>query len=58
LEALSRGLAAEVALWRARNTLLQAGELRGYLAALQDAIAGLDAGRVTLAAALARIERA
>jgi hypothetical protein len=57
LEALARGLAKEVALWRGRGPPLLAGELRGYLQGLQDAIAGLDAGRVALGSALDRIER-
>jgi hypothetical protein len=57
LEALAEGFGGKVRLWKERSEPLLARERRVYLLALQDAIAGADAARVVLAAALARIER-
>jgi hypothetical protein len=56
LEALSRGLAKEMALWKGRGPPLLAGEQRAYLGALQDTIQGFEAARAALAAAVVRIE--
>ena len=55
LEALSRGLAKEVELWREVDLLLYR-ERRAYLAGVQDALSGVELARVTLAAAIHRLE--
>jgi hypothetical protein len=57
LEHLSRGLAREVALWKACSAPLLFLERKTYLEAIQDALAGLEEARVTLARARQRLER-
>jgi hypothetical protein len=55
LDALVRGLAKEVALWRGGNDPLLYLERRAYLKAIQDALAGLEEARVVLARARQRM---
>ena len=57
LDELSRGLAKEVALWKACNDPLLYLERKAYLKAIQDALAGTEAARVALAKARQRLER-
>jgi hypothetical protein len=57
LDELARGLAKEVALWKAGNDPLLYLERRVYLGAIQDALAGVEAARVVLAKARQRVER-
>jgi hypothetical protein len=56
LEDLARGLAKEVVLWKAANDPLLYVERKGYLTAIQDALAGVEAARVVLAKARQRLE--
>jgi hypothetical protein len=56
LDDLSRGLAKEVALWRAGNDPLLYLERKTYLGAIQDALAGVEAARVVLARASQRLD--
>jgi hypothetical protein len=49
LDQLSRGLAKEVILIREGNDLLLYLERKAYLGAIQDALSGVEAARVTLA---------
>lgn len=55
LEQLSRGLAKEVSIWKAGDDPLLYTERRAYLNAIQDALAGVEAARVTLARARGRL---
>jgi hypothetical protein len=57
LDELARGLAKEVALWKAGNDPLLYLERRVYLGAIQDALAGVEAARVILAKARQRLEK-
>jgi hypothetical protein len=57
LDELSRGLAKEVTLWKACNDPLLYLERKAYLGAIQDALAGVEAARVTLAKVGQRLER-
>jgi hypothetical protein len=57
LDELARGLAKEVALWKAGNDPLLYLERRVYLGAIQDALAGVEAARVVLAKARQRLEK-
>ena len=57
LDELSRGLAREVALWKACNDPLLYLERKAYLKAIQDALAGAEVARVVLAKARQRLER-
>lgn len=54
---LERGFAREVALQRGTEGVLLFGERRQYLKAIQDALAGAEAGRVVLAGVVKRVER-
>jgi hypothetical protein len=56
LEKLSRGLALEVAALSEGNDSLLYRERRAYLKAIQEAQAGLELARVTLAGAVRRME--
>jgi hypothetical protein len=56
LEALSRGLAKEVVLWKQADDPLLYVERKGYLGAIQDTLAGVEAARVVLAKARQRLE--
>jgi len=58
LEELTRGLAKEVTLWREGNDPLLYLERKGYLNAIQDALAGVEAARVVLAKACQRMKQA
>jgi hypothetical protein len=51
LDELARGLAKEVALWKAGNDPLLYLERKAYLGAILDALAGVEAARVVLAKA-------
>ena len=55
LEALSRGLATEVALWKACNDPLSYLERKTYLNAVFDALQGIESARVVLAKARQRL---
>jgi hypothetical protein len=55
LDALARGLAMEVLLWKPCNDRLLYVERKAYLAAVRDALAGAEAARVVLAKAVQRI---
>jgi hypothetical protein len=58
LETLAVGLSREVALWRvAAEHPLQERERKAYLAAVQDALAGLDAARVVLVGVTGRLRQ-
>lgn len=54
LDRLARGLAKEITLWKGGNDPLLYLERKAYLAAIQDALAGVEAARVALARARAR----
>jgi hypothetical protein len=56
LDQLARGLAKEVALWRAGNDPLLFAERRMYLKAIQDALVGAEEARVVLTRAVERLE--
>jgi hypothetical protein len=56
LEKLSRGLALEAIALKEGNDPLLYRERRAYLKAVQDALAGLELARVTLAGAVRRME--
>jgi hypothetical protein len=56
LDELARGLAKEVALWKKGSDPLMYLERKAYLAAIQDALAGVEAARVVLAQAYQRLE--
>ena len=56
LDELSRGLAKEVGLWRKGNDPLLYLERKAYLEGIQDALAGIESARVTLAKACQRIQ--
>jgi hypothetical protein len=56
LEDLARGLAKEVVLWKKADDPLLYVERKGYLNAIQDALAGVEAARVVLARARQRLE--
>jgi hypothetical protein len=56
LERLSMGLAKEVMLQRGSTDFLLYRERKQYLGAIQDALAGVEAARVTLAGAVRRLE--
>jgi hypothetical protein len=56
LERLAMGLAREVALHRDANDLLLYRERKQYLGAIHDALAGVEAARVTLAGAVLRLQ--
>jgi hypothetical protein len=56
LEELGRGLSQEVLLLRRGNDPLLYLERKAYLAAIQDALAGVEAARVVLAQACQRVE--
>jgi len=56
LDQLSRGLAKEVGLWRKGNDPLLYLERKAYLEGIQDALAGIESARVTLAKACQRIQ--
>jgi hypothetical protein len=56
LEKLSRGLALEAAALREGDDPLLYRERRAYLTAIQEAQAGLELARVTLAGAVRRME--
>jgi hypothetical protein len=58
LDQLGRGLAKEVTLWRKGNDPLLFLERKAYLAAIQDALAGVEAARVVLAQVARRVEQA
>ena len=58
LEELMRGLAKEVMVVRKANDPLLYLERKGYLDAIQDAVAGLETARVMLAQGVKRIEDA
>jgi hypothetical protein len=55
LEQLSRGLSREVTIWKAGDDPLLYVERRAYLNAIMDALAGVEAARVTLARARERL---
>jgi hypothetical protein len=55
LDELSRGLAKEVALWKACNDPLLYLERKAYLKAIQDALAGAEEARVALVKARQRL---
>lgn len=55
LDQLSRGLSREVVIWKAGDDPLLYVERRAYLNAIQDALAGVEAARVTLAKARERL---
>jgi hypothetical protein len=57
LEQLALGLAKEVTLWKACDDPLLYLERKAYLAAIQDALAGVEGARVALAKARQRLER-
>ena len=52
---LSRGLAREAALWNAGESVLLHCKRKEYLRGVLDALAGLDAARVTLERAMGRM---
>jgi hypothetical protein len=54
---LSRGLAKEVILWKPCNDPLLYRERQDYLAAVRNALAGVECARVILPKARQRIER-
>jgi hypothetical protein len=56
LEALARGLAKEVTLWKQSNDPLLYLERKAYLGAIQDALAGVEAARVVLAKVCQRLD--
>jgi hypothetical protein len=56
LEELSRGLAWEGALQRGVQDVLLYRERKEYLAALRDALGGVEAARVVLAKAVRRLD--
>jgi hypothetical protein len=56
LEQLFRGMCKEAALWKKADGLLEFGERRAYLTAIQDVIAGAEAARVVLLRARERME--
>ena len=56
LRRLAQGLAQEVGLWRGCENLLLSGERKAYLDGVQDALAGVEAARVTLERVVCRIE--
>jgi hypothetical protein len=56
LDRLARGLAKEVGLWRGCNDPLLYRERKAYLAAVQDALAGVEEARVMLARVVQRLE--
>ncbi len=58
LDAVMRGLAKEVLLVQKADDPLLYRERKGYLEAIQDAIAGLETARVMLAQGVQRIEEA
>jgi hypothetical protein len=58
LDELTRGLAKEVVLWREGNDPLLYLERKAYLAAIQDALAGVESARVVLARARQRLDGA
>jgi hypothetical protein len=55
LDQLSRGLSREVTIWKAGDDPLLYVERRAYLNAILDALAGVEAARVTLARARQRL---
>jgi hypothetical protein len=57
LDQLARGLAKEVQLWKRGNDPLLYLERKAYLAAIQDALAGVEAARVLLAKVRQRLEQ-
>jgi hypothetical protein len=57
LDALSRGLAKEVTLWKACNDPLLYLERKIYLSAIQDALAGVEAARVILVKVSQRLDK-
>lgn len=58
LDVLARGLGKELVLVRQGNDPLLYLERKAYLGAVQDALAGVEAARVTLARALQRLDSA
>jgi hypothetical protein len=52
---LAKGFAKEVVLQRGSDDLLLYRERKQYLGAIQDALAGVEAARVTLAGAVRRL---
>jgi hypothetical protein len=56
LQRLAEGLAKEVRLWRGCEDLLLSRERKAYLDGIQDALAGVEAARVTLEKVVCRIE--
>ncbi|OAI51271.1 hypothetical protein AYO44_05060 [Planctomycetaceae bacterium SCGC AG-212-F19] len=56
LDQLGRGLAKEVTIIRPGNDPMLRAERQGYLAAIQDALAGVESARVTLAKAIQRLD--
>jgi hypothetical protein len=56
LERLSMGLSREVVLQRGAQDILLYRERKQYLGAINDALAGVEAARVTLARAVRRLE--
>jgi hypothetical protein len=56
LDALARGLAKEVILWKQSNDPLLYLERKAYLGAIQDALAGAEAARVVLAKVCQRLD--
>jgi hypothetical protein len=56
LDALTRGLAREVLLWKEGKDPLLYLERQAYLESIQDALAGLEAARVILARVCQRLE--
>jgi hypothetical protein len=57
LDALARGLAKEVLLWKPCDDPLLFVERKAYLAAVRDALAGAETARVILAKAVQRFEQ-
>jgi len=57
LRQLAQGLGKEAALWKAQEGPLMPQELRSYLGAVYDVIAGADAAATVLEAALVRLEK-
>ena len=57
IEELEKGLAREVGVWQAQEAPLSELERKRYLDAIQNAVAGLDDARATLAAVVKRLEQ-
>jgi hypothetical protein len=57
LDELARGFAKEVELWRVSSDPLLYLERKAYLGAIQDALAGVETARVTLAKVCQRLEK-